>query len=130
MVLGVLLAAGVFSGAVSSQAQIWWNKAGSSDTPRVAHVINDAPGPLVITEPNRNLLTLSSLLKPNARIYVARKSELKKLDFDFVPLAQDDGAIFLYDPPQFLLDKLRAKNAPLTKSDADEPLWKIGRQRF
>lgn len=125
-VLGVLLICGIVSCVQSSQAEIWWSKAASFYVPRAARTINAAPDPLVVTEPNRNLQTLSSLLKPNVKIEVVSKAKLQKLDFDWSPLdPENDGTIFLYNPPQSVIEGLRARGVQLKKVDADESLWEV-----
>lgn len=125
--LGVLLPGGIFSCAQSSQAPAWWNKAASFYTPRVARTINAASAPLVVSGPNRNLLSLNSLLKPNVRIYIAGPHALT--DFDARKFTADHAGetIFLYNPTSALLKKLRAQGFALQQADADESLWKIER---
>ncbi|MBD2103623.1 glycosyltransferase family 39 protein [Leptolyngbya sp. FACHB-261] len=78
LVLALVISGGVISCAISSQAETWWTKSASYYDPAVAHMINKAERPLVISSDNTNVnvLSLSYLLDPKVRLILVREPNL------------------------------------------------------
>lgn len=96
-----ILSVGVFSCAVSSQAETWWNKYGSYYNPQVARLINQANRPLAIaTSYVPRILSLSYLLDPKAKIQFVSPANLSE-----IPAGYSD--VFLYRPDPELKSRLK-----------------------
>lgn len=96
VVLAALISSGVVSCTLSSQAKIWWNKYESCDNFQVAHVINQANHPLLISDSGSgfsNVFSLSYLLEPKVRmqLFVApnKPKTLNRLDDVFLYRSSD-----------------------------------------
>jgi len=71
-IAALLIAAGILSCTVSSQAETWWSKVVSYDNPKIAKIINASENPIVVsdafaTNPG-NVVSLSYLLNENVRL--------------------------------------------------------------
>ena len=101
--MAVLIAGGVFSCGISSQAEIWWTKIDSSNLPQSARIINKAAHPILLTESSGvdslNVVSLSYLLKPLVRLQLMAKPNIFKIPNGF-------SDVFLLNPSQELLSKL------------------------
>ncbi|MCL1469352.1 glycosyltransferase family 39 protein [Argonema antarcticum] len=90
----IVFSSGVLSCAVSSQAQIWWNK-GPDRTkynPQVAYIINQAKHPLLLSDANpAHVLSLSYLLAAQVRYQLVNKPKVFKINYGF-------SEVFLYKP--------------------------------
>ena len=95
-VTGVVILAGILSGIISSQSQIWWNKDyyTSLYNLEAAQVTDGAQNPLVISD-NYTIIPLSYLLSDRTQIQVMQMSG--------IPAIQSENRdIFLYSvSPQF-----------------------------
>jgi hypothetical protein len=121
-----VICAGILSAAISSQAETWWNKAGSNHIPKVARVINQFSRPLVISDryglnPG-NLVSLSYLLDPKIR--------LRLVNCPNVPVIPDGFSdILLFNPSQCLRLKLEADEKSMIEPIyADGMLWRLTRE--
>lgn len=124
-VLGLLLLTGFISCSLSSQAEAWWNKAGSYSVPRVARTVNAAKDPLVVTNSNQNFLALNRRLEPHVRLHLAEENGPQNFDVRRFTAAQNFGAIFFYAPPEALHKNLQRQGFALEKADADDVLWRL-----
>jgi uncharacterized membrane protein len=69
IVMVVLISCGVLSCAMSSQAEVWYNKEYNGTNPEVARLINQAPRPLLISDAQMaDILSLSYLLNPKVQL--------------------------------------------------------------
>ncbi len=100
IVLVALLSSGIVSCAVSSQAEIWWNK-GSSVTKQdleMARIINQTKNPLLISDFTGSLMSLSYMLEPKVRLLLLREPNLLRVPGGF-------SDVFLYRPSKALLNQ-------------------------
>lgn len=116
----ILISGGVFSCAISSQAETWWNK-GSHDNPQVARIINQAANPLVISTNNAlnpgDLLSLSHLLAPKVRLQLFLEPRIPTISSEF-------SDRFLFNVSKKVEVEL-AKKYTLKLLHAKGNLWKI-----
>ena len=125
-ILAVVIGAGIVSAAISSQAETWWNKAGSNHVPEVARIINKFSRPLVISDryglnPG-NLMSLSYRLGPKIR--------LRLVDCPNVPTIPDGFSdILLFNPSECLRLKLEADEKSMIEAIyAHGMLWRLTRK--
>ncbi|MDY6782510.1 MAG: glycosyltransferase family 39 protein [Cyanobacteriota bacterium] len=82
-----LIVAGLFSCAVISQGETWWNKYSDYYNPEVAELINEVNREnktLLISNHVSRIFTLSYLLDPSLRIKASRNAEnIKEIDSSF-----------------------------------------------
>ena len=96
LVVIALLLSGILSCAISSEAQVWWNK-GPDRTkynPQVAYIINQATRPLLLSDANpAHVLSLSYLLDPKVRFQLVDQPKVFKISQGF-------SDVFLYKPSE------------------------------
>ena len=125
-VLTVVIGAGIVSAAVSSQAETWWNKAGSNDIPGVARVINQFSCPLIISDSSglnpRNLISLSYRLEPEVRFRLVVAPKVPTISDGF-------SEVLLFSPSESLRHKLETDEGfrvdPVYR---DGILWRLVRE--
>ncbi|HLO47439.1 MAG TPA: hypothetical protein VK211_03335, partial [Kamptonema sp.] len=127
LALIALISSGIISCAVSSQAQLWWNKYPSSTkyNPAAANIVNQSPKPLIISHGSNNLtgkiLSFSYLLNPPVQLQLAIKPNQIKIPDGF-------SDIFLYRPTEELRSHLEEEHnyqiKPLNKS-SNPWLWSV-----
>jgi uncharacterized membrane protein len=108
LIMAVLLCGGVVSCVISSQAETWWNKDISYGNPQVAHIVNQAIHPLLISSDSDinpgNVISLGYLLEPKVRLLLVTLPNLPQIPTNF-------SDIFLFDTPSGkLLTKLEKEN--------------------
>ena len=138
IVIVVLLAAGIISGGVSSQANTWWNKGSGwlSAELQVAGTVNQASNPLIISDANiAYIMPLSYYLEPKVKLlieprcytscYKNRKLALKKPQLSKIP--EGFSELFLYKPSLTLRSAIQQQNYQIDPADANVELnlWKI-----
>lgn len=125
ILLVVVVSAGILSGAVSMQAETWWNKYSSYYNPDVAAIINRTPQPLVISSQKRvsRITSLSYELEPKVRILLVETK---------IPNIIDGFSdIFLFRPSAELQEKLaRDPNYKLQVVHQLGQLWRIQKFKF
>ena len=118
--LGILIAGGVMSCTLSSQAEVWWNKYESCDNPQVAQIVNRANHPLLISDSSTgfsNVLSLSYLLVPKVRMQLLVFPNQPK----FLDKSYD---IFLYKPSDSLRKQLE-KKYKIEFVSKNNDVWKL-----
>ncbi len=117
----MLLSSGVLSCAISSQAQIWWNKDSALDKYYfpVAHIINQANHPLVISDSAKPgmALSLSYLLNPKVRLLLLTKADIPKIPSGF-------SDVFLYRSSKALRNKIE-QDHKIERAYEHDQLWRI-----
>jgi uncharacterized membrane protein len=102
-VAALLILGGILSCAISSEAEIWWNKGFSSKNIQVARLINQSRQPLVISNSYGmnlgNIISLSYLLAPKARFRLVNEPGLPVISDGF-------SDVFLFDPAKSLAQTL------------------------
>ena len=122
--MALLIGGGIVSYAISSSAEVWWNKASSRNIPEVARIINRSSRPLVVSDSSGlnpgNVISLSHLLDPEVRLRLVIDSELPTIPDGF-------SDVFLFNPSEFLRRKLEEnyRIEPVYKSE----LWRLGQKR-
>lgn len=101
-----LLSCGILSGAVSSEAEIWWTKEWGRENPEIAVRINVAEKPLVISDLSEvslgNVLSMSHLLESKVRLQLFNlnpqaPSETQSVDLSTIPkISRDFSDVFIY----------------------------------
>jgi uncharacterized membrane protein len=100
IILAVLLSIGVLSGWQISQSQAWWTKAGNNFDHCIAHNMNKANQPLLISDSYFvNILTLSHLLDEKTKFQLS--SDPSRLNIS--PAFKD---VFLYSPSEDLKNRV------------------------
>lgn len=117
----MLLAAGLVSCVISSQAETWWTKAVGYRTPQVVSVINRAERPLLIMHLSPAVLSFSHLLEEKARFYVVADPRALR-----IPSGYTD--VFVYQPSSVLVKGLRDRGCVLESVDARGALYRVRSQ--
>ncbi|MDF5721627.1 MAG: glycosyltransferase family 39 protein, partial [Rhizonema sp. PD37] len=82
-ILAVIVAGGIVSYGVISQAHTWWSNIVSYGNPQVAKIINQASRPLLISNAfganYGNIFSLSYLLQPKVRFLLLRTDKINKI---------------------------------------------------
>ena len=91
----ILISSGVLSCAISSQAEMWWNKLPSKygHYPQIARIINQANEPLLLIYEGFNPQVLGHLLDPKVRLQLLNESDMPEISDDF-------GDVFLLNPSE------------------------------
>lgn len=133
LVFLALLAAGILSGIVSSQAEVWWNKGGpiTKHELEVVRIVNQSNRPLIVSDAGLwNILNLSSkldakvhlqlfnyLLDPTQRLQGLLKPEN-------IAAYNSYSDVFLFKPSEELLHEFAKINHRSLQSVKEEILWK------
>ncbi|MDB9514257.1 glycosyltransferase family 39 protein [Kamptonema animale CS-326] len=115
----ILISGGVFSCAISSQSETWWNKYSSYYNPQVANIINQATQPLIVSSNAIRLTSLSYLLENKVKLQVVPGENLPKIPDGF-------SEIFLFYPSKKL--QLNLEKDEKYKLDSVYPngnLWRL-----
>jgi uncharacterized membrane protein len=137
IVIVAVFSAGIISGGVSSQADIWWNKgSGWLRALEVAETVNQASNPLFISDANiAHIMPLSYYLEPKVKLlieprcytscYKNRELAKKKPQPPQIPAGFNE--LFLYRPSSTLRSAIQQQNYQIDPADtkADVNLWKI-----
>ncbi|NJO73194.1 MAG: hypothetical protein HC833_05130 [Leptolyngbyaceae cyanobacterium RM1_406_9] len=105
-----LIAIGILSCVVSSQAETWWSKVVSYDNPKIAKIINASENSIVVsdafaTNPG-NVVSLSYLLNENVRLLLIPEvgSSLTVPD-----IPEQFSNIFILNLPEHYLNQFQEK---------------------
>ena len=90
IVMVVLVALGILSCAISSQANTWWNKYSSYYEPQMASLINRSVSPVVIGEDPIRLMSLSYLVAPHVKF--------QRIETKSPQIPDEFSDMFLYRP--------------------------------
>lgn len=111
-----LLSCGVISCAISSQSIIWWNKGPNYYNPYLAHIINQAEHPLVVSDDRTHnkplanvigdIISLTYMLDPKVRLQLVVEPNLPKIPDGF-------SDVFLFNPSKVLRHGLEKQNYKL-----------------
>ncbi|MFN6571356.1 glycosyltransferase family 39 protein [Dendronalium sp. ChiSLP03b] len=120
LIIVILIAAGVLSCGVSSQAETWWNK-GSHANPQIARIINKTKNPLLISSNNSlnigDLMSLSHLLNDKVHMQLLIEPNMPQVPDGF-------SDIFLYNPSKVFQSKLE-KIYKLNSAYKRGRLWQL-----
>ncbi|MCU0517002.1 MAG: glycosyltransferase family 39 protein [Oscillatoria sp. Prado101] len=98
-----LISCGVISCAVSSQAELWWNKYSACKIPAIARIVNQATAPLVIIDYHwnswNNAGPLSNFINSHVKLILLNESKIGK-----IPEGYSD--VFLFNPSEQLRDSI------------------------
>lgn len=137
IVIVTVFSAGIISGGVSSQADIWWNKgSGWLGALEVAGAVNQASNPLFISDANiAYIMPLSYYLEPKVKLlieprcytscYKNRELAKKKPQPPQIPAGFNE--LFLYRPSSTLRSAIQQQNYQIAPADTNVELnlWKI-----
>ncbi|MDZ8030699.1 glycosyltransferase family 39 protein [Nostoc sp. DedSLP04] len=124
LVAFMVVIGGVVSCIVHSQPQIWWNQFPEKyqEYPHIAHIINQAKKPLLISDEDNiipPLQVLSNLIEPKVQFQIVGKNQLPEITNGF-----SDIFLFLFEPSDFLKAGIeKVYNSKLQQ--VDDFLWKI-----
>lgn len=125
-----IIAIGIVSCVVSSQADIWWNKFFSQSLPKMARILNQTKSPLLISgvPPYENvghLLSLSYLVNNTVQFQVISQPNLLKMP------TEEASDVFLFNPSESLrleTEKHHQSKAKRILRDQYMTLWKLGKK--
>jgi uncharacterized membrane protein len=118
LLLVVIISGGVLSCAVSSQAQVWWNKPKVADNPRLTKMINQAERPLVISDRSLpTMLSLSYLLDPDVKLQLLAESKPSQMPNNF-------SDIFLFRPSDPMRKTIQ-QSRKIELVDQHGQLWRV-----
>lgn len=118
------IAGGIFSCAISAQAETWWHKYSSYYNAEVAAIANQAETPLVISSPKRisRLTSLSYKLHPKVRLWVLE-------DDAPIQIPQGFSDVLLFRPSIDLYGAIEQHpNYQLTPLHPFGHIWQVERQ--
>jgi len=126
-----LFSLGILSCAISSQAEIWWNKYSSIQNIQLARIINQTTRPILVSDTNSetvnymtigNLLSLSYLLDSKAQLQLVVKPNIPEI-------TDSTRDVFLLLPSQELRRRLEKEHnfylKPVYQEKALTWLWKL-----
>lgn len=124
----ILIALGIASCSVYTQANTWWNKVINSNYHQVAEIINSSDRPLIIADAYSyypaSLISLSYLLKPNTQLLLLPPVGAS---FPVTTLPENIQTIFLFNLPEVFRQQFEAKyQRPMTSAFQDNwnDIWK------
>ena len=118
LLLILIISGGVLSCAVSSQAQVWWNKPKVADNPRLTKMINQAERPLVISDRSLpTMLSLSYLLDPDVKLQLLAESKPSQMPNNF-------SDIFLFRPSDPMRKTIQ-QSRKIELVDQHGQLWRV-----
>ncbi|MEG4807510.1 glycosyltransferase family 39 protein [Microcoleus sp. F8-D3] len=136
-VIVAVFAAGIISGGVSSQADIWWNKgSGWLRALEVAGTVNKSSNPLMISDANiAYMMPLTYYLEPKVKLLIEprcytscyKNRELAKKKPQPPQIPGGFSELFLYRPSKALRSAIEQQNYQIDPADTnvDLNLWKI-----
>lgn len=120
-----LLCIGVVSCGIISQAEVPFSKILYTDNPQIAHIINQATSPLVVSDnesSNFSLVALSSLLDPKVRFRLVVNPKLLQIPNGF-------SDVFLFYPSNALRDELehsyKIEPIHIKNVEKESRLWRL-----
>lgn len=123
-IMTVLISSGVVCCVISSQADTWWNKVVGYDNPQAARIINQAPQPLVISNPSDTntgqLISLSYLLNENVKFQLIGQPNIY-----IPPIPTGFSDIFLFYPSKALRKGLEQEYGAKIELIENVPLLKL-----
>jgi uncharacterized membrane protein len=137
IVIVAVFSAGIISGGVSSQADIWWNKgSGWLGALEVAATVNQASNPLIISDTNiAYIMPLSYYLEPKVKLLIEprcytscyKNRELAKKKPQPPQIPGGFSELFLYRPSSNLRSAIQQQNYQIDPDDTNVELnlWKI-----
>ncbi|MEG4215004.1 glycosyltransferase family 39 protein [Microcoleus sp. Pol14C6] len=137
IVIVAVFCAGIISGGVSSQADIWWNKgSGWLGALEVAGNVNQASNPLIISDANiAYIMPLSYYLEPKVKLLIEphcytscyKNRELAKKKPQPPQIPGGFSELFLYRPSSTLRSAIQQQNYQIYPADPNVELnlWKI-----
>ncbi len=140
LVLIAVVSMGVLSCTISYQAEVWWTKILNIDTPAIAHIINQTPHPLLISDDQMPyFLTFSYLLDPKVQLIIQPKCYTCNLNSQlavkpYIPQIPDGFTnVFLYNPTSSRkwieeLKKQQKYKLKLVYTTPDDKLWELEKQ--
>jgi uncharacterized membrane protein len=120
----LVISAGVLSGVVYSQSQVWWNKKPSDNHVQAAQLINQTHQPLIITSYYRanlgELLSMSYLLNPDVKLQLVSEPDIPNIPQGF-------SNIFVFNPSNNLKSGLERNYTTNVEAIAPSELqlWKL-----
>ncbi|MEG4029142.1 MULTISPECIES: glycosyltransferase family 39 protein [unclassified Microcoleus] len=137
IVIVAVFSAGIISGGVSSQADIWWNKgSGWLGALEVAANVNQASNPLIISDANiAYIMPLSYYLEPKVKLLIEphcytscyKNRELAKKKPQPPQIPGGFSELFLYRPSSTLRSAIQQQNYQIdpAATNVELNLWKI-----
>jgi uncharacterized membrane protein len=128
-----LLSAGILSGIVSSQAEVWWNKGGpiTQDELEIVYIVNQSSHPLIVSDAGFwNIMNLSSKLDSKVRLQLFNYRLDPTIRFqrllepEVIAAYNSYSDIFLFKPSEELLNQFEKINHHSLKSVKEQILWK------
>ena len=120
--LCVLIFIGIVSCAISSQANVWWNKGDSSYNPRAARVINASRDPLVISDFSgygfANTLSLSRLLRSDVRLQLLA-------DADAPIIVSPASDVFIFGSAETTRRRIESEGRYRLDPVTEPTLWRL-----
>jgi uncharacterized membrane protein len=131
LVMAIVIAAGVISCAISSQAVTSWNKVISYNNLEVARIVNQAKAPLLISSSFGvnfgNIFSLSYLLNPKVKLQIVTgNTQPDYLNIPKIPLGFSD--VFILNPSDQFREKIEKEyntKMNLLFNDSFLLLWKL-----
>lgn len=129
IVFSLLIALGIASCGVYTQADTWWNKVLNANYHQVAAIVNGSDRPLLITDAfgynPASMISLSYLLKPDARFLLLPPVGNA---FPMKTLPQEAYSTFLLNLPEVFRHQFEAnyqRELSLIFKDPWNELWKV-----
>ncbi|MBZ8182242.1 glycosyltransferase family 39 protein [Oscillatoria salina] len=123
VIVSLLLAAGIISCGISSQADTWWNKISSYHNAEIAQIINQSSRPLLVSDAFDinlgNIISLTHLLENKVRLQLMVKPKFKSISSNF-------ENVFVFNPSPTLkaaIEKQDNLHLELVYNSG-YPLWK------
>ena len=123
-IMAVLISSGVVCCVISSQADTWWHKVVGYDNPQAARIINQAPQPLVVSNPSDTntgqLISLSYLLDEKVKFQLVGQPNIY-----IPPIPTGFSDIFLFYPSEALRKGLEQEYGAKIELIENVPLLKL-----
>jgi hypothetical protein len=104
---------------VHANARTWWTKPVGYQLPRFAQIVNGAPNSLLIAPVSVDLLTMSTLLEPAARILPVRNA-------DSLTVPNGYATVFVLGERKDLLARVRSDGRfSVVPVDGRQQLWRL-----
>ena len=142
LIMTVIFSGSVLSCAVDFQAQTTWSKDLNKNTPAVAHILNQAPSPLLIGSPSvTQLLSLSYLLGSKVQLLVEPKCRIDCVTYKLeykpqlpeIPEGFSDVFLFNDGSPERWIHLLKKeqmyKLEPIFSKSQEVLLWKVQKRQ-
>ncbi len=114
-----LLSVGVLSCITISQSPVWWTKAKDKNNHKVAHIINKAQKPIIISDVFFvKMFALSHVLDEKVKVQLLPSPEIAKIPNNF-------SDVFLYQPSPKLIDGFKQKQQLKLEPVYPQYLWKV-----